>query len=65
MKPNQETLGICRSTLVIIAVAITFGSFSVYKARGGGSLRVAGTFRVPSGTLGRTELSEVPAITNL
>ncbi len=40
-----------RSTQVILAFAITFGSFSVYNALGGGT-----------STVGRTERSEVPAV---
>ncbi len=46
---KHEIFGIHRTTLLVIAVAITFGSFSVYKALGGG----------------RTERSEVPAVSNL
>ena len=61
----DRILGIHRTTLLVIAVAITFGSFSVYKALGGGSTKVAGTFQVPSATAGRTERSEVPAIAAL
>ena len=40
------------TTLLVIAIAITFGSFSVYKALGGGT-----------STVGRAERSEVPAVT--
>jgi hypothetical protein len=43
---DREIFGIHRTTLLVIAVAITFGSFSVYKALG----------------IGRTERSEVPAV---
>jgi UDP-N-acetylglucosamine enolpyruvyl transferase len=49
---KNEIFGIHRTTLLVIAVAITFGSFSVYKALGGGT-----------STVGRTERSKVPAVT--
>ncbi len=45
---NNDIFGIRRSTLLILAVAMTVGSFSFYKALGGGSTKVAGTLRVPS-----------------
>lgn len=45
---KNESFGIQRTTLPVLAVAITFGSFSVYKALGGGSTKAAGTFQVPS-----------------
>jgi hypothetical protein len=50
-KPHHEIFGIHRMTLLVIAIAISFGSFSVFKALGGTS------------TEGRTERSEVPAVT--
>ncbi len=65
MNTKNEIFGIHRTTLLVLAVAITFGSFSVYKALGGGSAKVAGTFQVPSAPVGRTERSEVPAASNL
>ena len=44
MKPNtNDIFGLRRSTLLILAVAITVGSFSFYKALGCGSTKVAGT----------------------
>ncbi len=43
---DRDIFGIHRTTLLVIAVAITFGSFSVYKALG----------------IGRTERSEVRAV---
>ncbi len=55
MKGSQyEIFGIHRTTLLVIAIAISFGSFSVYKALGGGT-----------STVGRTERSEVPAISDV
>ena len=48
---RNEIFGIHRTTLLVIAIAISFGSFSVYKALGGGT-----------STVGRTERSEVPAV---
>ena len=47
---ENEIFGIHRTTLLIIAVAICFGSFSVYKALDGGTPKVGGTFQVPSVT---------------
>ena len=41
--PKNEIFGIDRTTLLVLAAAITFGSFSVYKALGGGSTKLSGT----------------------
>ena len=46
---KYEIFGIHRTTLLVLAVAITFGSFSVYKALG----------------VGRTERSEVLAVLDM
>jgi hypothetical protein len=51
-KSPEPPYRVRRTTLLVIAVAITVGSFSVYKALGGGT-----------STVGRTERSEVPAVT--
>ncbi len=45
---SNELFGIHRSTILIISVALAIGSFSTWKALGGGSTEVAGTLRVPS-----------------
>ncbi len=47
----NEIFGIHRTTLLVLAFAITFGSFSVYKALGGGTSAV-----------GWTERSEAPVV---
>jgi hypothetical protein len=51
---RNEIFGIHRTTIIVIAVAITFGGFSVYKALEGEPANIA-----------RPERSDVPAISNL
>lgn len=65
MNIRMELFGIEPTMPLVLVAAFTFGSFSVYKSLGGGAPKDAGTFQVPSATVGRTDRSKVPAIPNL